>query len=875
MLSFSLSYTGFIHQHELRRYINQELFGANLLITSAQPDSNLSIHYGYGAAIQNVGITNLRYPGGTVTEYHFDMTDPESERSKLSESQRLIPQNLLLDYAAEAQTSVTFVIPTRVAFGESNNLWNALENGTYGNRQVSTEYLENVENWVEYTILEASKRGVHISAFEIGNEFWLSGEMTSAEYGRVASAVLEAANMGMTRAIPELIEPLSFTKPDLILQIMSNTGLASPVNGSWVKIGNNGMLQAASSGETNAVWISPQGSVRAQQDLIIDTVKDSSAAALVDGLVDHFYTSGSLNSIASHNYVFWQLHHAEQRLGYLPGQLKRYVTEWNTKRGDLNEINTGLSQVAAMVEMIYQMSIHNVHAADFWPLWFPTTNSTGMFDRADFSLRLPAEVFTLMRESLVGTRPFLHSKSISGEHEILTHGFLGSEKFILFTSNRGPSIDGEFTADLSNIENYTILEGLSGDYFLVQTILSTTAQTDDGFSDPTPVIEWQDGRMFTGELLPFNRISSLGLVRTEITFIQDSGVKIEGRGGNDTINGGAGNDYIFGGAGDDRLYGGAGDDWLNGGSGEDFIDGGYGFDTVGYSGTYSDYEILIDRINKVVTINDARPPSSRIINDGSDTLINVEALEFSDGVVHINYVSSNAYGELPVISLDLNQNITLISSSVLICGLIDVHMDSSRHSGENFNQHDTSFCSGCLSVDRFCLLLDFSESRIRSDATLLLNGHATIFNSPDIELEHISLALLDETPILQSSRQAHLYSSDFTPTVTDALNILRLSIGLAPSFGAAKAAHFIAADINRDGEVTALDALEVLRASIGISNTYKPRWVFFDSDLDFDNLDLYAENSLAPSEIHINQISVSSQDFSIAAILLGNLEWAN
>jgi serralysin len=202
MLSFNLSYTGFVHRHELRRSIGEKLFGANLLITSAQPDGALTIDYGYGAAINSVGISNLRYPGGTVTEYHFDLNNPEARQSIFSNSQALIPQQAFLDYAAAAETSVTLVIPTRVAFGVGNDAWSALQNGTYGNRQVSESYLEDVATWVEYAVIEASQRGVQIAAFEIGNEFWLSGEMTSAEYGRVASAVLSAANTGIEGLSP-------------------------------------------------------------------------------------------------------------------------------------------------------------------------------------------------------------------------------------------------------------------------------------------------------------------------------------------------------------------------------------------------------------------------------------------------------------------------------------------------------------------------------------------------------------------------------------------------------------------------------------------------------------------------------------------------
>jgi Ca2+-binding RTX toxin-like protein len=62
---------------------------------------------------------------------------------------------------------------------------------------------------------------------------------------------------------------------------------------------------------------------------------------------------------------------------------------------------------------------------------------------------------------------------------------------------------------------------------------------------------------------------------------------IEGGAGDDTISGGSGNDEFYGGSGDDELYGGAGDDWLDGGEGQNYIEGGAGDDTI-YGGSGND-----------------------------------------------------------------------------------------------------------------------------------------------------------------------------------------------------------------------------------------------------------------------------------------------
>jgi hypothetical protein len=88
-----------------------------------------------------------------------------------------------------------------------------------------------------------------------------------------------------------------------------------------------------------------------------------------------------------------------------------------------------------------------------------------------------------------------------------------------------------------------------------------------------------------------------------------NGDDLEGRGGNDTLNGLAGDDTLYGGAGDDTL------------------DGGTGIDTAVYQNDKSNYDITA--LNGVVTIHD------RTGKDGTDTLTNIERLNFRDGLYEV------------------------------------------------------------------------------------------------------------------------------------------------------------------------------------------------------------------------------------------------
>jgi hypothetical protein len=87
-------------------------------------------------------------------------------------------------------------------------------------------------------------------------------------------------------------------------------------------------------------------------------------------------------------------------------------------------------------------------------------------------------------------------------------------------------------------------------------------------------------------------------------------------------------DTLIGGSGNDSFAGGAGNDVIRGNAGNDTIDGGDGIDTAVYGSKLSDYVIKQGPTPAAgMTVTDSRIKPG---NDGSDTLVNVERLQFSD-----------------------------------------------------------------------------------------------------------------------------------------------------------------------------------------------------------------------------------------------------
>jgi len=105
--------------------------------------------------------------------------------------------------------------------------------------------------------------------------------------------------------------------------------------------------------------------------------------------------------------------------------------------------------------------------------------------------------------------------------------------------------------------------------------------------------------------------------------------------------------------------------------------------------------------------------------------------------------------------------------------------------------------------------------------------------------------------------------------VGDALDALRLAVGLAPSWGPADGADFVAADFDGNGTVNVSDALDILRTAVGLdTGDSQPRWVFGDP------LTGSADADTVPSLDNQIDMAALTADARVdaQAILVGNME---
>ena len=270
------------------------------------------------------------------------------------------------------------------------------------------------------------------------------------------------------------------------------------------------------------------------------------------------------------------------------------------------------------------------------------------------------------------------------------------------------------------------------------------------------------------------------------------------------------------GLGDLSLTGNDLDNRLLVGRGNNTIVGGAGTDTVVFSGARADYQITVT--GGTVTVTDLRGDTRA---QGINTLTEVERLQFAD---QLHLLAPPPPDPVPG------------DGPLTVSG------------------HLLGFGTGAL-----------ADAQVRF--TPAEGGALLVFSNADGQFT--MHPQMDATGHVSASR-AHS-AGDPDVTVADALEVLRLAVGLTPSFGPAQAAHFIAADLNADGRVTVADALDVLRAAVGLDSTHAPRWVFVDPDA-LTNLELSAADSAYDSGLAIGPLAGDLTDLSMTGILLGNLE---
>lgn len=407
--------------------ITPDLFGANILATV----DRLGAVGTYDDVIQSIGATHVRYPGGSLTEEFFDLSDPTRDMVEsviTGEASSFLPYDEFMSWAEDNNLSVTIVLPTLTQMGQATDA-----NG---------DRFPDIENDVLRQFITDTLDGKYgapeIKAFEIGNEYFFSGEMSSVEYGRLASEMAVI----IQEEIDTHPQAAQFSELDILVQMGVNHGYAR-LDKVYADVGTGAeQLEAVetdyditlpadkflfSSGEV--AWARVQSALVANE---FDTAEEREA---VDAIVAHVYGRG----LDAESSWYFDYRVIDASMAETFPDVTKYLTEWNSKSAEFTTDEAerfGLEQAHEMLHMVHQMTDYNVEAAHVWPVQQNTaTDLSGPEGQTD--LTVAGEMFRIMSEHLPGTYSVRMDGARPGFDEVSTmHSdywmFAGPEKSSLF-----------------------------------------------------------------------------------------------------------------------------------------------------------------------------------------------------------------------------------------------------------------------------------------------------------------------------------------------------------------------------------------------------------------------------------------------------------
>lgn len=328
--------------------------------------------------------------------------------------------------------------------------------------------------------------------------------------------------------------------------------------------------------------------------------------------------------------------------------------------------------------------------------------------------------------------------------------------------------------------------------------------------------------------------------------VDDLGVVNKGFG---TVSGTALDDMLSGSILDTTLMGGDGDDILIAGTGATTMSGGAGADIfVMQSGsgltTITDFQPGVDRLDMFDYLLLRSPQQLTFTSTTQGARI-----EYRGEVVQVQSASGG----------------TLTSTDIFGAGFEGPdHIPVEFGDFGGLKPDSSDGVLGPITVDSRSVNPGLSDAEIRFTPI----GGGTVSVTAD-DQGQFDLDLPDGTFPGRLDIVKHYSTASKEIDAMDALQVLRISVGLDPTWGPADAENLIAADINQDGTINAVDALAILQVAVGQTTAHEPQWVFLDSDADLSGV----TKSNVDYQTGMDVVAIDGViTADMTSILLGNLE---
>ena len=453
------------------RTFTEEHFGANILSTR----DRLGEEGTFDDAADYLGAGTIRYPGGSLTERYFDITDPDriaTEHYKSGEPMELLPYSDFMDWAEETGRAVLIVLPTRTQLSE--------ETDANGDRYAEIDE-DALRDFVRDT-LDGIYGQPQIAGFEIGNEYWGSGEMSSVEYGRVASKMARIVDEELT-AHPDY--DALFSDTEVLVQMGLNYNFAS-LSDRYQGTAEEQLAQFSAEYDLplDKGYIYSSGEIawpKLANLLIMREFDEPEEIGAVDGVVAHIYSRGEFETSSQ----TFELRTIADTWGTEHDNIKPVVTEWNIKSpGRDADEDFGLVQAGQMLDMVEAMGLYEATSAYIWAVQQGSqSNLTG--DEGQPDMKVGGEFFKMMSEALPGTRAIELEGAEARESEIAlenaeVHLFAGAERAVFYIQSTNATETHSTEFDISNL--------ITGFDNITMTKLGVAPGELVGSSQATPVV---------------------------------------------------------------------------------------------------------------------------------------------------------------------------------------------------------------------------------------------------------------------------------------------------------------------------------------------------------------------------------------------------
>ena len=607
--------------------VTDDHFGSNFLANRDGHNQTIGEEGVFDEASAWAGATDLRYPGGTLAEKYFDLTDMRHLEAggahtieahnftDPTDTTNLTSLGAFMDHAAETGNTVTVVVPT-IRY---------IEVLTGDDAEAIARVEADLKDFIARAV--AHPNGGVISAFEIGNEYgaWMDGHNGDLlESTRDFAVLVRNFSVWIEEALVE-----SGLAPEAMPDIIAQTG--------FFKYGEKG----------NAPLLNDLFDEGLETEYAhVESLEDFFAA--IDGVANHFYPDMPWADAANGQENLdkdlallqdWQTAFDEyaKAHGLESRDLRLLASEWNLKNGAFGDGEVaGVQAAVGVVSMFHQMVSGGVDGMQAWPI-LQNNENTFLSGRSeeDLEVGFTGAAFILMRSLLPGM-------SVDGERtdydtdgdgvaDLFIYRFVQDGKILTFASSSrdaevsldfaaygldtdptqihiarlisdsGSSLDNDGTPVL-RIDGTETLDGTDTTVDLSMNAWELVLLSID--ENEAPADDLDQGRVtfalgsadftfspFDDHLHALERPGIPNLTSGNVlkgtagedAFQLFSGLIFDGAGGDDRIMGTGVDDVAFGGdgsdgmageAGDDILYGDDGDDRLFAGSGDDFVSGG-------------------------------------------------------------------------------------------------------------------------------------------------------------------------------------------------------------------------------------------------------------------------------------------------------------